>query len=109
MKTKGLYIATAYITTFLRNQESKAFQYNDKVIYYEPMKKVLVLSRENKYGKRDAIDLNTGEKYPWDTPSDQEYKIFIYDEYQSFNEITGNTKTRLSKRKIKELGNKKLY
>ena len=43
MKTKGLYIATAYITTFLRYQESKAFQYNDKVIYYEPMKKVLVL------------------------------------------------------------------
>ena len=68
-----------------------------------------VLSKENKYGKRVAIDLNTGEKYSWDTPINQEYKIFVYDEYQSFNEITGNKKNRLSKRKIKKLGNEKLY
>ena len=114
MKTNQIYFADASLTIDKEYKDTYSFKFcgihlYDFTIFYKPLKKVLVLYKENEYGKCIAIDLNTKEKYPCEVPCDVG-KVFVTPQsLEAFNKVTGNEKANLSKRKIKKLGNKKLY
>ena len=110
MKTDNIYFADANIVIKKERLESYSLSFYNKRVYdykkyYKKLKKILILYKKDKNGHRVAIDLNTKEKLGFKLPS-KTGDIFINpDTLVPFNEISGNEKVNLTKRKIKKLGN----
>ena len=112
MKTNDVYFADAYVITKIEYKDTYHWTFLGKPLYdatryYKKLKKVLVLYKNDGYEKI-AIDLNTNSKYGFRASSTVGEIFVISNSLMPFNDITGNTKTNLTKRKIKKIGNQEL-
>lgn len=112
MKTDDIYFADVSIITSKERLDTYTLsprygiRIYDYKIYYQILKKILILYKEDKYGDGFAIDLNTNRKLKFGPSKLKIGDVFInVDTLDPFNVITGNEKVNLTKRKILKLGN----
>ena len=104
MNTNNVYYADAYIV-ISRKDNGDTIHIRSK-----ELKPVLVLYKKNIFGKVIAKDLNNNKKYGFSATGLKIGKIWCdLSSLQPFNKRCNNIQNNLSKRKIKEIGNTKLY
>ena len=110
MNTNKVYFAVSSLTTRIEYEGDLGDYYFGQGIQQHIVSHritpVLVVAKESMFGKFFLKDLNINVKYTCKLPTSIG-KVFVRQQSLiPFNEITGNTKKSLSKRKIKKLGSK---